>query len=72
MISGNLFTAAKQLADSEIQLIKAIENSKKINNKSITSNMSVTHKKGTKKSIKVSNVSVNFRIYYKYSNNNIN
>nr|XP_012150675.1 PREDICTED: histone deacetylase 6 isoform X3 [Megachile rotundata] len=56
VISRNLFTAAKQLADSEIQLIKAIESSKKINNKNITSNMSMTHKRDTKKSVKASNV----------------
>ncbi|XP_053996185.1 histone deacetylase 6 isoform X2 [Hylaeus anthracinus] len=56
VISGNLFAAAKQLADSEIQLIKVIENSKSTNNKSITSKMSMSVKKGAKKSAKTSSV----------------
>nr|XP_031839084.1 histone deacetylase 6 isoform X2 [Nomia melanderi] len=54
VISGNLFAAVKQLADSEIQLLKVIENSKKVDNKNITNTMSA--KKGAKKSGKASNV----------------
>ncbi|XP_076657244.1 histone deacetylase 6 isoform X2 [Halictus rubicundus] len=54
VISGNLFAAAKQLADSEIQLLKVIENSKKPNKKSNTNTMS--SRKGAKKSGKTSNV----------------
>lgn len=57
VISGNLFAAVKQLADSEIQLLKVIENSKKVDNKNITNTMSA--KKGAKKSGKASNVNKN-------------
>ena len=57
MISGNLFAAAKQLADSEIQLIKAIENSK-ANKKGIANAMSMTAKKSAKKSAKAFNVNM--------------
>nr|XP_033334353.1 histone deacetylase 6 isoform X1 [Megalopta genalis] len=54
VISGNLFAAAKQLADSEIQLLKVIQNSKKANNKNNTSTMSSG--KSAKKSGETSNV----------------
>ncbi|XP_076299749.1 histone deacetylase 6 isoform X1 [Lasioglossum baleicum] len=54
VISGNLFAAVKQLADSEIQLLKVIENSKRPNKKSSTSTMS--SRKVAKKSGKTSNV----------------
>ncbi|CAL7939697.1 unnamed protein product [Xylocopa violacea] len=56
VIRKDLFAAAKQLADSEIELIKTIENSKKTNNKNIKNTMSVTEKKSAKKSAKASNV----------------
>ncbi|XP_076621765.1 histone deacetylase 6 isoform X1 [Colletes latitarsis] len=56
VISGNLFAAAKQLADSEIQLIKAIENSKGKDNNSIIGNMSMSVKKSAKKSAKTSSI----------------
>ncbi|XP_031365832.1 histone deacetylase 6 isoform X2 [Apis dorsata] len=57
MICKDLFTAVKQLADSEIELIKTIENSKKTNNiKNIKNTMSTTDKKSVKKSTKVFNV----------------
>ena len=55
VISGNLFAAAKQLADCEVQLIKAIENSK-ANRKGIANTMSMTAKKSGKKSAKAFNV----------------
>lgn len=59
MICEDLFTAVKQLADSEIELIKTIENSKKINNiKNIKNTMSTTDKKSVKKSTKVFNVNI--------------
>ncbi|XP_015587407.1 histone deacetylase 6 isoform X1 [Cephus cinctus] len=53
---GNLLTAAKQLADSEIQLIKAIEGSRKSQRKLVKGTMSTTTKAVTgKKSARVSN-----------------
>lgn len=61
VISGNLFAAVKQLADSEIQLLKVIENSKTVDNKNITNTMSA--KKGAKKSGKASNVNKNLNAY---------
>lgn len=56
MICKDLFAAVKQLADSEIQLIKTIENSKNLNIKSI---MSMADKKSAKKPEKVFNVNIN-------------
>lgn len=56
VICKNLYSAVKQLADSEIELIKAIENSEKINNRNIKNTMSVTDKKSAKKSAKTFNV----------------
>lgn len=54
MICKDLFTAVKQLADSEIELIKTIENSKKTNNiKNIKNTMSTTDKKSVKKSTSI-------------------
>ncbi|CAK9827838.1 Histone deacetylase 6 [Anthophora retusa] len=56
VIKNDLFTAAKQLVDSEIKLIKTIENSKTINKKNIKNTMSMTNKKCARKSPKAFNV----------------
>ena len=59
MTCKNLLTAVKQLADSEIELIKTIKDSEKINTKNIKNTMSVTDKERPKKSTKPFNVSIN-------------
>lgn len=59
MTCKNLLTAVKQLADSEIELIKTIKDSEKINTKNIKNTMSVTDKERLKKSAKPFNVSIN-------------
>ncbi|KAK9306620.1 hypothetical protein QLX08_002802 [Tetragonisca angustula] len=56
MTCKNLLTAVKQLADSEIELIKTIKDSEKINTKNIKNTMSVTDKERPKKSTKPFNV----------------
>lgn len=61
-VSSDLFTAAKQLADSEIELIKAIENSS-VCQRSVT-NMFASVKK-TKKSGKSRNVKKSRNIHCK-------
>lgn len=72
MICKNLLTAVKQLADSEIELIKTINDSEKINTKNIKNTMSMTDKERLKKSAKPFNVSINLKkkVYKKRFHNN--
>jgi len=60
-VSLDLFTAAKQLADSEIELIKVIENSNKCQRTAV--NMFMNAKK-TKKSGKSKNVNILISMTY--------
>nr|XP_050853987.1 histone deacetylase 6 isoform X1 [Vespula vulgaris] len=55
-VEGNLFDAVRQLAESEIQLIKAIEESTMDCQRNTTDMKSTTKKKNIKKSPKLSNV----------------
>ncbi|KAI4493221.1 hypothetical protein M0802_009509 [Mischocyttarus mexicanus] len=55
-LEGNFFDAVRQLAESEIELIKAIEKSTMDHQKNTTDMKSSTKKKNTKKSTKQSNV----------------